>query len=480
MSAQVAEKNLENFQDKIDNLQKIVDDKMAANDAALKKAQDENLDLKKKLDLACSKNSEMESSLENFKKLQATAPRGVENADSFDAEESEYEVAFNDAMMGSLEYGCTSGNVPASLMEMSRKSLKKQVHKTFRRNFSQPATSTIESLGGLLVTPQALTQRITRVFNESPMMQICNITPVNKDQGKLLIFDTKFNSATWVGDGDAPYIDKTKVPDLGQLTVDVKHLYIGWQILQALLDDADINVAELYMMEAIAETTRNINRSIIKGTEIPTPPNVSSNARPKGIMNVQDYPERSTTAAYTRGTLVTSVEPEANGVSLEGLHNLLASVNRKYRANGTFLMNDNTFHAVTSIKDNNGDPLISKDLLAKGYEDLRLFGKRVVIADDMDDIGAGTFPIAFGDFKTGYTVFTRIQNRMMREGITQPGIVNYFLESRIGGALSSYEAISRYKTQGAPNSLQNSLAMDNKAISDKVKTSKKSKKTGEV
>ena len=84
------------------------------------------------------------------------------------------------------------------------------------------------------------------------------------------------------------------------------------------------------------------------------------------------------------------------------LSNLTYSVNRAYRANGTYMMNDDTVKAVRALDIGSADarPLWA-DSMQAGEPD-RLDGFPVVVNPECDDLEAYNFPIFFGDFKNYY------------------------------------------------------------------------------
>jgi HK97 family phage major capsid protein len=66
---------------------------------------------------------------------------------------------------------------------------------------------------------------------------------------------------------------------------------------------------------------------------------------------------------------------------------------------------------------------------------------------DMDDIAANAYPIAFGDFKTGYRIADSAQMVMLRDPYTlaTSGKVRYLFTSRVGGTVVMPEAIKKLK-----------------------------------
>jgi HK97 family phage major capsid protein len=72
-------------------------------------------------------------------------------------------------------------------------------------------------------------------------------------------------------------------------------------------------------------------------------------------------------------------------------------------------------------------------------------GYDVVVAEDMPNIGANTFPVAFGDFNRGYLIADRAGMQLIRDEVTKPGYVRYQVFKRVGGKLKDTSAIKLIK-----------------------------------
>ena len=86
----------------------------------------------------------------------------------------------------------------------------------------------------------------------------------------------------------------------------------------------------------------------------------------------------------------------ATSVTFDDLYDLKHSVNRAYRRNGRFMLNDLSVGIVSKIKETTGRPIWEPSLTA-GAPD-RLLGHEVVTNDDVAVMAANAKSIAFGDF----------------------------------------------------------------------------------
>ena len=65
----------------------------------------------------------------------------------------------------------------------------------------------------------------------------------------------------------------------------------------------------------------------------------------------------------------------------------------------------------------------------------------------MPDVAAGKFPMAFGNFRRGYTILDRIQMSVLRDPFTQAtsGNIRFIARRRVGGQVVLPEAIRLLK-----------------------------------
>lgn len=89
----------------------------------------------------------------------------------------------------------------------------------------------------------------------------------------------------------------------------------------------------------------------------------------------------------------------ATVITADDLINTALNVPQAYRKNSVWIMNSETFKAISKLKDQEGNYLLNKDLRNDfGYT---LLGQAVYESDSMPTMATGTKPIIFGDLK-GY------------------------------------------------------------------------------
>jgi HK97 family phage major capsid protein len=125
------------------------------------------------------------------------------------------------------------------------------------------------------------------------------------------------------------------------------------------------------------------------------------------------------------------------------LVDLVYAARAGFRQNGRFVMNRKTQAALRKFKDGAGSYVWTPPAQAGGAASLFTFP--VSEAEDMPDIGAGTTPIAFGDFRRGYLVVDRLGLRILRDPYSAKPYVLFYTTKRVGGGVADYDAIKLLK-----------------------------------
>ena len=126
----------------------------------------------------------------------------------------------------------------------------------------------------------------------------------------------------------------------------------------------------------------------------------------------------------------------AETLTYDDVISLYFSVDKEYRRNGIWLMNDKTALALRKLKDNNGNYLWNQ-------ANDTILGKQVIISEYMPDIETGTKPIAFGDFSYYWIVGRKpVTVRTLLEKFVLYDQIGYLaFESLLDGKLVRNEAI---------------------------------------
>jgi HK97 family phage major capsid protein len=283
--------------------------------------------------------------------------------------------------------------------------------------------------GGYLVTPDRTGAIVTRVFETSPMRQICTVQTIGTDALEGLR-DTDQASAGWVGETAARPV--TGTPALGQWRIPTREMFAQPDATQKMLDDSSIDV-EAWLAEKVADRFARLeNTAFITGDGV---------TQPRGITT---YPTAAT-ADDTRawGTF----EHIATGVSsnfpatapADRLFDLVQAVKSEYLTNARFLTRRSVMQLVRKFKDTTNQYLWQPSLQAGVPE--TLLGYPVFYAEDMPALAANSLSMAFGDFARCYTIVDRIGVRTIRDNVTNKPFVRFYSIKRVGGDVVQFECV---------------------------------------
>ena len=104
---------------------------------------------------------------------------------------------------------------------------------------------------------------------------------------------------------------------------------------------------------------------------------------------------------------------------------------------------DESKAALAKLKDANGDYLWAPPATPGGRATIMNFP--VAEAEDVPDIGANSYSIAFGDFSRGYLIVDRLGVRVLRDPYSQKPYVLFYTTKRVGGGVQDFDAIKLIK-----------------------------------
>jgi len=159
-----------------------------------------------------------------------------------------------------------------------------------------------------------------------------------------------------------------------------------------------------------------------------------------------------TSAGQPEGFMVNGSVGETNSgngtaLTANGLIDLYSAVKTEYARSGIFMFNRSTLGAIRKLVDTNGSYVFQAGFSLQAGVPNTILGQPYVEAPDMADVGAGAFPVVFGDFSRAYTIVDRVQLAILRDPFTQAaaGAIRYLARRRVGGQVILAEAIRKQK-----------------------------------
>ena len=134
-------------------------------------------------------------------------------------------------------------------------------------------------------------------------------------------------------------------------------------------------------------------------------------------------------------------------ITADSLIDCLYSLRAPYRTGACWLMSSDTARIVSKLKDGNGDYLWRESLSAATPNTLA--GYPVEYSEDMPAVGADAYPVAFANFKLGFTIVDRLGVRFLRDPYSKKPYVLVYAYRRVGGAVNNSEALKLLKVATA-------------------------------
>lgn len=289
----------------------------------------------------------------------------------------------------------------------------------------------VDPAGGYWVTPDTNGRVVKKVYDSTPMRQLANVQTIGSDKLEGPI-DNGEMDAQWVGERTARV--NTDSAEMGMWEIPVHELYAYPIVTQRLLEDAKIDVEAWIADKAASKFGRKENTAFITG---------DGNKKPRGLMT---YNFVNTTDA-TRGWGDFQYVPSTHATlipSADCLYDLIFELNAAYRQGAGFLLARRTQRDVRKLKDGQGNYL-SGMKLQDGVLKEELLGFGTTEGEDMPAIGAGAYPIAFGNIFETYQILDRLGISVIRDNITRPGFVKYLTRKRVGGGVVNFESCKMLK-----------------------------------
>jgi HK97 family phage major capsid protein len=292
-------------------------------------------------------------------------------------------------------------------------------------------SSAVAADGGYLVDPQTSDRIQSLLLSTSSLRSVANVVQVEATSFDVIVDRSEVGSG-WATEAAAT--TETATPVIERISIKLHELAAMPKASQRLLDDSAFDV-EGWLAEKIA--TRFIRAeaaAFINGDGVD---------KPKGIL----LPTKVANASWTWGNIgyvpTGAAADFATTNAADCIINLVYALGADYRANGSFVMNSKTVGAVRKMKDADGRFLWS-DGLAAG-EPSRLMGYPVVVSEDMPDIAANAYAVAFGDFRAAYTIAERPDLRILRDPFSAKPNVLFYANKRVGGDITDYAAVKLLK-----------------------------------
>jgi HK97 family phage major capsid protein len=352
------------------------------------------------------KMARMDARIDDLTIKQARPPLGVERKSAFTHDQREHKAAFESYVRS----GESSG-----LRALETKAM----------TVGTPAD------GGYLVPNETESEIGRRLTQISPIRGIAGVREISGNVYKKP-FMTAGPAAGWAGETDAR--SQTTSPTLAELSFPAMELYAMPAASATLLEDSAVNLDEWIAAEVEQVFAAQEGAAFVNG---------DGTNKPKGFLQYTKVAEASwswTNIGYVATGTSAAFDEDA---PIDGIIDLVYALKAGYRQNAAFVMNRKTQAAVRKLKDEEGHYLWAPPAGTNTRATLLTYP--IIEAEDMPDIAANSYSIAFGDFRRGYLIVDRQGVRVLRDPFSAKPYVLFYTTKRVGGGVQDFDAIKLLK-----------------------------------
>lgn len=273
-------------------------------------------------------------------------------------------------------------------------------------------------LGGFLVPEVREQELIKSIIEISPIRQIARVRQTSADS---LTINKRTGTFAAVYIAELAARGETEGYTVGQEKIPVHEVHAMVPISHQLLEDSATDIEAEINMEMREQFGKVEATKFVNGTGVGTPEGFVTNA----VLQ----------ADAVHNGHATVLDPDA-------LIDLFYDVKEGHAAMGTWVMRRSTIRTVRKFKAEDDQYLWQPGLA--GLAPATILDRPYMEAIDMPAVGSGTFPIAFGDFRAGYSIIDRIGlaiERIKDSTTMNEGGIRIYGRMRNGGQVVLAEAI---------------------------------------
>jgi HK97 family phage major capsid protein len=298
-----------------------------------------------------------------------------------------------------------------------------------------------QNLHGGFAVPEEISREVDKLLLKTSEI-VANVKSVNvstPDYKELI----SINGVTYNWSSETGTRSATLNPTLRECAVTHGELYAYVSASNWSLQDMFFNV-ESWLVENLVEGfAKGLDAAVFNG---------NGSSRPTGMTNTavsssDDYasPMRSAAAYQYEYIRTAGSSPFTTaGITADSIINLVYKLNPRYRGGAKFAANTVTQGHIRKLKGSDNNYLWQPGL-QMGQPD-RLMGYEVFTWEDLGaPTTANALPVAFGDFKKGYTLALIQGMQIIRDQVSVPGYTKFYVSRRFGGIPTNNDAVKFLK-----------------------------------
>lgn len=386
-------------------------------------------------------NDELTAAGKELKEIALKAQRPAVSGEKAEAAEKELKDFNARAQAAAIEAGKSFTPMSGEQYTLYKSAIGEYIRKGQQAMTQEKANAInvgTSTQGGFLVDFQ-MESGIDRVVHRySAMRQLGRVISIGAASYKKLVKTSGTSGGTRGGETSAPAQGATQ--NWAELEFKPGTYLSDQRITSEALEDAVIDV-EGDLMEEIG-----IEFAEVEGQDVVSGDGVNG---PRGFQSYTIIANANYAWGKVGYTKTGAAADFAATNPSDKLIDLVHALKRQYRAGAAWIMNDATLAAIRKFKDGQGNYLwgmtAPSNLMAGAVG--TLLGYPVATDDFMPDLGANTYPVAFGDWKRAYYVVDRKGMSILRDPYTAVPYVKFVARRRVGGGIANFEALKLLKCE---------------------------------
>lgn len=285
--------------------------------------------------------------------------------------------------------------------------------------------------GGYLVRPQFANFVIDRIFETSPVRRLASVISMSS---KSLTIDIDDNEADAAWGSENAFTAETNTPQVGQKEMVAFVLQAFPKMTLEMIEDAYFDVESWLQNKLVDKFGRMENTAFVTGDGV---------SRPRGFTT---YAAWAVAGVYERNKIEQINSTAATNVAVAGLISTQNALKEGYQPGASWAMKRTTFGEVLKLKSTDIYHFLGLSV-APGNQNvtMQILQKPVTFMDDMAAVAASALSVAYADWKKAYTIADRVGLQILRDPYTSPGRIKYITRKRVGGDVTSFDAIKLMK-----------------------------------
>lgn len=272
--------------------------------------------------------------------------------------------------------------------------------------------------GGYLAPYEYMNEIIKKITEISPVRQVSRVISTSSKEVRIQK-RTGLVSGGWVGEGLAASQSNSTY---GDEVLRAEKMMVYTDITLEILRDSVFDMRREITADVAEDFAKLEGAAFVNGNAV---------SKPEGLLTNADV-----------GFVVSGA---AAGLTADALYEIQGEIPTGY--NLTWMFNRKTLHKhIRTLKDGSGEYLFQPNLGAADMPNT-VAGLPYVLANDMPDVAANTFPIILGDYRKAYYIVDNQNIEFLEDPYTQAtsGKRRFIVFKRTGGQVVLAEALKKLK-----------------------------------